>query len=135
MFKGVDHVVIAVKDLEASIAGFEKVYGIGATDLGEPAGAGFRNAYFRFGGPGSGGYVELVAPTNENGPVGKRVAASGEGVYLIALTVDNLEQTVADLREKGVRLVGDPGPGNPIKGQIFIHPSAAGGVLTQLVQR
>ena len=135
MFKGVDHVVIAVKDLEASIAGFEKVYGIPATDIGEPPGAGFRNAYFRFGGPGSSGYVELVAPTNETGPVGRRVAASGEGVYLIALAVDNLEQTVAGLREKGVRLVGDPGPGNPITGQIFIHPSAAGGVLTQLVQR
>ena len=130
-FKGVDHVVIAVKDLDASVAQFEKVYGIPATDVGEPAGAGFRNAYFRFG-PS---YVELVAPTNDTGPVGRRVAASGEGVYLIALQVDNLENAVAELRAKGVRLVGDPGPGNPIKGQVFIHPSAAGGVLTQLVER
>ena len=130
-FKGVDHVVIAVKDLDASVAQFEKVYGIPATDMGEPAGAGFRNAYFRFG-PS---YVELVAPTNDTGPVGRRVAASGEGVYLIALQVDNLENAVAELRAKGVRLVGDPGPGNPIKGQVFIHPSAAGGVLTQLVER
>ena len=130
-FKGVDHVVIAVKDLDASVAQFEKVYGIPATDVGEPAGAGFKNAYFRFG-PS---YVELVAPTNDSGPVGRRVAASGEGVYLIALQVDNLENAVAELRAKGVRLVGDPGPGNPIKGQVFIHPSAAGGVLTQLVER
>ena len=130
-FKGVDHVVIAVKDLDASVAQFEKVYGIPATDVGEPAGAGFRNAYFRFG-PS---YVELVASTNDTGPVGRRVAASGEGVYLIALQVDNLENAVAELRAKGVRLVGDPGPGNPIKGQVFIHPSAAGGVLTQLVER
>ena len=130
-FKGIDHVVIAVKDLEESIAQFEKVYGVPATDLGEPPGAGFRNAYFRFGAT----YLELVAPTNETGPVGRRVAASGEGVYLIAMQVDNLENAVAELRAKGVRLVGDPGPGNPIKGQVFIHPSAAGGVLTQLVQR
>ena len=131
-FKAVDHVVIAVKDLEASIAQFEKVYGVPATDIGEPAGAGFKNAYFRFGGPS---YLELVAPTNETGPVGRRVAASGEGVYLIAMQVDNLENAVAELRAKGVRLVGDPGPGNPVKGQVFIHPSAAGGILTQLVQR
>lgn len=131
-YRGVDHVVIAVKDLDESIAQFEKIYGIPATDIGEPPGAGFKNAYFRFGGPS---YVELVAPTNDSGPVGRRVAASGEGVYLLALQVDNLENAVAELRDKGVRLIGDPGPGNPIKGQVFIHPTAAGGVLTQLVQR
>lgn len=130
-FKGVDHVVIAVKDLDESIAQFEKVYGVKATDVGEPPGAGFRNAYFRFG-PS---YLELVAPTNESGPVGRRVAASGEGVYLLAMQVDDLEHAVAELRTSGVRLVGDPGPGKPITGQVFIHPSAAGGVLTQLVQR
>ncbi len=131
MFKGVDHVVIAVKDLDASVAQFEKVYGVPATEIGEPAGAGFKNAYFRFG-PS---YVELVAPTNDSGPVGKRVTASGEGVYLMALQVDNLENAVAEMRAKGIRLIGDPGAGNPIKGQVFIHPSAAGGVLTQLVER
>ena len=132
MIQGVDHVVIAVKDLDASIKHFAQIYGVEATDIGEPAGAGFRNAYFRFGGPN---YVELVAPTNDSGPVGRRVAASGEGVYLLALAVDNLEQTLADLRAKGIRLIGDPGPDKPVTGQVFIHPSAAGGVLTQLVQR
>ncbi len=133
MFKGVDHIVLAVKDLDASIAHFAKVYGVPATDIGEPPGAGFRNAYFRFG--GDSGYVELVAPTNETGPVGRRVAASGEGVYLIALAVDDLPATLNNLREQGIRLVGDPGPGQPVRGQVFIHPTAAGGVLTQLVQR
>jgi methylmalonyl-CoA epimerase len=131
MFKGVDHVVIAVKDLDASIAQFEKNFGVPVSDQGERQGAGFKNAYFRF----DESYLELVSPTDETGPVGRRVAASGEGVYLIALRVDNVEKTVQELRDKGVRLVGDPGPGNPIKGQIFIHPSAAGGVLTMIVQR
>ena len=132
MFKGVDHIVIAVKDLDASMSQFGKLYGQEATDIGEPQGAGFKNAYFRFGG---GSYVELVAPTNETGPVGKRVAASGEGVYLIAMAVDNLEETLNTLRGQGVRLIGDPGAGQPVKGQVFIHPTAAGGVLTQLVQK
>ncbi len=131
MFKGVDHIVIAVKDLDASIEQFKKTYGVDATNIGEPQGAGFKNAYFRF----DESYLELVSPTSENGPVAKRVAGSGEGVYLIALKVDDLEKSVQELRDKGVRLVGDPGGGTPIKGQIFIHPSAAGGVLTQLVQR
>jgi methylmalonyl-CoA/ethylmalonyl-CoA epimerase len=134
MFKGVDHVVVAVKDLEEGIARFEKLFGIPATERGEPPGAGFRNAYFRFGGAGP-GFVEVIAPTDETGPVGRRVAAGGEGVYLIALAVDDLARAVAELREKGVRLVGDPGPGNPITGQVFVHPSHANGVLVQLVQR
>ena len=132
MFKGVDHIVIAVKDLEAGIKQYEAIYGIAATDRGEPAGAGFKNAYFRFGGDS---YVELVAPTNEQGPVGRRVAAGGEGVYLVAMAVDDLPATLARLREQGVRLVGDPGPDKPVTGQVFIHPGFAGGVLTQLVQR
>lgn len=131
MFKGVDHVVVAVRDLEAAIQQYETIFGIPATDRGEPAGAGFKNAYFRFGGT----FLELISPTNETGPVGRRVAAAGDGVYLVALAVDDLAAAVADLRAKGVRLIGDPGPGQPITGQVFIHPSAANGVLTQLVQR
>ncbi len=132
MFQGIDHVVIAVTDLDAGIAQYEKVYGVKATDVGEPAGAGFTNAYFRFGGTS---YVELVSPTNDTGPVGRRVASSGEGVYLVALQVDDLTATLQELRDKGVRLLGDPGPNQPVTGQVFIHPSETKGVLTQLVQR
>ncbi|MFN8556376.1 MAG: VOC family protein [Dehalococcoidia bacterium] len=131
MFKGVDHVVIAVRDLAAGVAQFETIFGIKATDFGEPPGAGFKQAYFRF--PTS--HVELIEPTDDTGPVGRRVAASGDGVYLVAVAVDNLEQAVADLRAKGVRLIGDPGAGKPITGMVFVHPTHAGGVLTQLVQR
>lgn len=131
MFKGVDHVVIAVKDLEGAIQQYETLYGIPVQDVGEPAGAGFRNAYFRF----DNTFLELISPVSESGPVAKRLAASGDGPYLVAMRVDNLEEAVAQLREKGIRLLGDPGPGKPITGQVFIHPSAAGGVLTQVVQR
>jgi methylmalonyl-CoA/ethylmalonyl-CoA epimerase len=131
MFKGVDHVVIAVKDLDAAIAQYETIYGIKATDIGEPPGAGFRNAYFRM--PDS--YLELVSPNSDQGPVARRVAASGDGPYLVAMRVDDLPAALAELRSKGVRLLGDPGPDKPVTGQVFIHPASAGGVLTQLVQR
>ena len=131
MFKGVDHVVIAVKDLEAAIKQYETLYGMPASDRGEPPGAGFRNAYFRFGET----FLELISPLGEDGPVAKRLAASGEGMYLVAMRVDDLDAAVRELREKGVRLIGDPGPDKPITGQVFIHPASAGGVLTQVVQR
>ena len=131
MFKGVDHVVIAVRDLEAAIARFETVYGMPAVDRGEPPGADYRNAHFRF----ERTFLELISPVREDGPVAKRLNAVGDGVYLVAVGVDDLARAVADLRAKGVRLIGDPGPDKPITGQVFIHPASANGVLTQLVQR
>jgi methylmalonyl-CoA epimerase len=131
MFKGVDHVVVAVKDLDASIAKYEAIYGAPVSDRSEAAPAGMKMAFFRFGDS----YVELVSNLGDEGPIARRLADRGEGVHLIAMKVDDLDATLADLRAKGVRLVGDPGPGNPVRGQVFVHPAETGGVLTQLVQR
>ena len=130
MFKGVDHVVIAVKDLDAAVGRYETIYGAPVSERREAAAAGMKMAFFRQGDS----YVELVSNIDDQGPIAKRLADRGEGVHLIAMKVDDVEATVADLRAKGVRLVGDPGPGNPIKGQVFVHPSETGGVLTQIVQ-
>ena len=131
MFKGVDHVVVAVKDIDASVGRYETLYGTSVSDRSEAAQAGMKMAFFRF----DDSYVELVSNLGEGGPIAKRLEERGEGVHLIAMKVDDLEKAVAELREKGVRLVGDPGPGNPIRGQVFVHPAMTGGVLTQLVQR
>ncbi len=131
MFKGLDHLVVAVKDLDASVKKYEAIYGAAVSDRSEAPAAGMKMAFFRF----ADSYVELVSNLGEEGPIAKRLADRGEGVHLVAMKVDDLEATLADLREKGVRLVGDPGPGNPVRGQVFVHPSETGGVLTQLVQR
>ena len=131
MFKGVDHVVVAVKDLDASVGRYETIYGTQVSERSEAPQAGMKMAFFRFGDS----YVELVSNLGDEGPIAKRLEDRGEGVHLIAMKVDDLEKTLAELREKGVRLVGDPGPGNPVRGQVFVHPSFTGGVLTQLVQR
>ncbi len=130
MFKGVDHVVIAVKDLDAAVARYETMYGAPVSERREAEAAGMKMAFFRQGES----FIELVSNLGEGGPIAKRLADRGEGVHLIAMKVDDLAKAVDDLRGKGVRLVGDPGPGNPIKGQVFIHPAETGGVLTQLVQ-
>ena len=130
MFKGVDHVVIAVKDLDAAVGRYETIYGAPVSERREAEAAGMKMAFFRQGDS----FVELVSNIDDKGPIAKRLAERGEGVHLVAMKVDDLEAAVADLRGKGVRLVGDPGPGNPIKGQVFVHPAETGGVLTQLVQ-
>ncbi len=131
MFKGVDHVVIAVKDLDAAVGRYEAIYNTTVSDRSEAPAAGMAMAFFRFGDS----YLELVSNTGDQGPIAKRLADLGEGVHLVAMKVDDIDATLVDLRAKGIRLVGDPGEGNPVKGQVFIHPSVTGGVLTQIVQR
>lgn len=131
MFKGVDHVVIAVNDIEESVGRYESIYGMKVSDRSQSEPAGMTMAFFRF----DDNYVELVSKLGDAGPIAKRLADKGEGVHLIAMKVDNLEATLTELRDKGIRLVGDPGPGNSVTGQVFIHPAMTGGVLTQLVER
>lgn len=131
MFKGVDHVVIAVKDLDDAVQRYETIYDTTVSDRSEAPAAGMAMAFFRFGDS----YIELVSATGDQGPIAKRLAEMGEGVHLVAMKVDNIDATLARLRDAGIRLVGDPGPGNPVKGQVFIHPSVTGGVLTQIVER
>jgi methylmalonyl-CoA epimerase len=131
MFKGVDHVVIAVKDLDAAVGRYETIYNTKVSERNEAPAAGMAMAFFRFGDS----YIELVSNVGDQGPIAKRLNDLGEGVHLVAMKVDDVDKTVAELRDKGIRLVGDPGPGSPVKGQVFIHPSVTGGVLTQIVQR
>jgi len=131
MFNGLDHIVIAVKDIEASIERYEAIYGTPVSDRSESEAAGMKMAFFRF----EHSYVELVTNLGDAGPIAKRLNETGEGIHLVAMKVDDIEATVAELRGKGIRLIGDPGEGNPVKGQVFIHPAVTGGVLTQLVQR
>lgn len=131
MLNGVDHVVIAVRDLERAIEQFETLYGMPCSERGEPVTSGLRYAYFR----SEDTYVELISPVRDDGPVARRLSQFGDGLYLIAMRVDNIDRAVEELRNKGVRLLGDPGPGNPVTGQVLIHPSSAGGVLMRLVQR
>ena len=131
MFKGVDHIVVAVKDIDAAVGRYETIYGTKVSERRDNEAAGMKMAFFRF--PDS--YVELVSNLGAEGPIAKRLEERGEGVHLVAMQVDDLQATLTELRDKGVRLVGDPGPGKPVQGQVFIHPSMTGGVLTQLVQR
>lgn len=130
MFNGVDHVVIAVKDLDAAVGRYETIYGAIVSDRGDAPAAGLAAAFFRFGDS----YIELISATSDQGRIAKHLAEQGEGVYLVAMKVDDMDGTLTRLRDSGIRLVGDPGAGNPVKGQVFVHPSVTGGVLTQIVQ-
>jgi methylmalonyl-CoA/ethylmalonyl-CoA epimerase len=131
MVEELDHVAIAVRDLEEWTRRFEVLLGRPVSFRGSIPEDHVLTAQFHLGET----KLELIAPSADQGAVARRLRDAGEGVYLIAVRVDDLEATLARLREQDVRLVGDPGPGRPIIGHVFVHPKEAGGVMIQLTPR
>ncbi|HEX5133614.1 MAG TPA: methylmalonyl-CoA epimerase [Candidatus Krumholzibacteria bacterium] len=131
MIHGIDHVAIAVEDLDAAIALFENVLGMKVTHREDIAGYGVRVATVATGGTD----VELVQGTTPDSPISKFVAARGPGMHHIAFAVDDIEKALAGMKERGVDLIDQtPRPGKQGSRVAFIHPKATGRVLCELVQ-
>ena len=122
-----DHVVVAVNDLDAATKVWQENFGLPLERTGDNQALGIRQSILPIGSA----FIELISPLGEGGPVVDALKNKGEGLYLISLAVDDLDATLAELREKGVR-VNDPPAGSRIT---FISPRAANGVLVQLVER
>lgn len=127
--KRIDHVVIAVQDLEAAVATYTNNFALTKVREGDVPALGLRNVFLQIGDA----QLELVAPLSDDSPVGKFLQTHGEGMYLLALEVDNLDDAIATLQEQGARVNVTAGP----EGQrlAFISPKATHGVLIQLLER
>ncbi|XOV87042.1 MAG: VOC family protein [Pseudomonadota bacterium] len=124
--KGVDHVVVRVKDFDEGVATWRDKLGMELERTAESEALGIKQAFFQF---ENGGFLEIVAPINDDSAVGKAVASRGEGLHTLSMEVDNLEQTIKDMQAKGVQLIGVGSP------QVFVHPKSANGILLQLTER
>ena len=127
--KRIDHVVIAVKDLDAAVATYQHNFGLEKVSGGEVPALGIRNAFLPIGEA----QIELVTPLAEQGPVADFLARQGEGMYLLALEVDNLDDAITTLQNQGTRVHVTTGS----TGQrlAFVSPRATHGVLLQLLER
>jgi len=123
---GFDHVVVRVKDFDEGVATYRDVLGLELDRLAESEALGIKQAFFQL---PDGGFLEVVAPTDEDSAVARAIESRGEGIHTLAMAVDNLDQTVASLKEGGARLIGEGGP------QVFVHPKSAHGVLIQLSEK
>jgi methylmalonyl-CoA epimerase len=123
---GVHHLVIRVEDFDASVKTWQSLLGVELDRTDENEGLGIKQAFFNL---ADGGFVEIVAPTNPDAAVGKALASRGEGIHTIAMAVDDMDGTVASLKEAGAILIGEGGP------QVFVHPKSANGVLVQLAAK
>jgi len=124
------HVAIVVADLDEAIERYEMLGFAGdeRLTLSEQA---VEAATFRAGS----GWIELIQPTDPDGPVARYLARRGEGIHHVAFAVDDLESALARLAAAGVRLI-DAAPRTGAHGWriAFVHPDSCAGVLTELVQ-
>ena len=124
--KGMDHIVVRVKDFEEGIKTFEEKMGMTLERRSESEAMGIKQAFFPF---PNGGFLEVVAPLGADSAVGKAVESRGEGIHTVSLEVDDLSATIKEMQENGVKLIGVGSP------QVFIHPKSAHGILVQLTER
>jgi methylmalonyl-CoA/ethylmalonyl-CoA epimerase len=130
----VDHVGIAVPDLDVAIAWYADTLGLVATHTETNEEQGVREAMLSA--PGDGGAaVQLLAPLRPDSPIGKFLERNGPGIQQVAYRVADIDVACAALRERGVRLLYDaPRRGTADSRINFLHPKDAGGVLVELVE-
>ena len=132
----IDHVGIAVRDLDASIEFYESAFGLTVAGRETNDAQGVREAMlFVADGPAGASYVQLLEPLAADTPVGKFLDSRGEGVHHIGYGVDDVAAALEKLRADGIRLVDErPRHGSLGASIAFVHPKSVGGVLTELVQ-
>lgn len=128
----IDHVGIAISDLDASLTFFRDALGL-ELEAPEDIPSQRVRAHFLQAGEST---IELVEPTAEDSPIAKYIAKRGPGIHHVCLRVDDIAAALAELKEKGVRLIDEtPRPGAHHSLVAFIHPSSTHGVLVELKQR
>ncbi|HDD31675.1 MAG TPA: methylmalonyl-CoA epimerase [Thermococcus litoralis] len=131
MIKKVDHIGIAVKNLEDVIKIWENL-GLKVEEIEEVPDQKVRTAIFHAGET----RIELLEATAEDSPIAKFIEKRGEGIHHIALGVDNIEEHLEKLKEKGFRLIDEkPRIGAGGAKIAFVHPKSVGGVLLELCER
>jgi methylmalonyl-CoA epimerase len=131
MFARVDHIGVAVEDLDAAIALHEGAYGMALVHREVVDAQGVEAVLLDVGE----NHVELLRPLAEESPVGRFLAKRGPGLHHVAYQVTDVQATLAVLRARGLELI-DEEPRIGIRGSrvAFLHPAASSGVLTEIVQ-
>jgi methylmalonyl-CoA epimerase len=131
MLSAVDHVGVAVDDLEAALALYRDTLGMPLVHRETVAEQGVEAALLDVGES----HIELLAPLGPETAVGKFLARKGPGLHHVAYRVASVDEALAALAKAGMRLI-DERPRTGIRGSrvAFVHPSSTGGVLTEIVQ-
>lgn len=131
MLDDIDHVGIAVQDLEAAVERYRRAFGIEPAHRETVADQGVDEVLFRVGTS----YIQLLGALGPDTPVGRFLAKRGEGIHHVGYRVGDVAAMLARLRGLDVPLVDEePRPGSRGTSVAFVHPEGFGGVLVELVQ-
>ncbi|MBX6357935.1 MAG: methylmalonyl-CoA epimerase [Micromonosporaceae bacterium] len=131
----IDHVGVAVADLDAAIELYQRVFGMRCVHVETNEEQGVREAMLAVGPEPGGGYLQLLAPLSAESTIAKFLDRRGPGLQQVAYTVADVDAAAAALRERGVRLLYDqPRRGTAGSRVNFVHPKDTGGVLVELVE-
>jgi methylmalonyl-CoA epimerase len=129
--KRIDHIAVVVESLDAALATYEGALGMTASHIEMIAEQDVRIAFL----PAGDSEIELLEPINTDSGIARYLAKRGEGLHHICLEVDDIRQTLADLKARGIQLINET-PQQGAYGMIaFIHPKGANGVLIELLDR
>jgi methylmalonyl-CoA/ethylmalonyl-CoA epimerase len=133
--KAINHIGIAVRSLDEHRGFYEGTLGARFEAIEEVADQKVRVGFFLIGPPGAAVRLELLEPTSEDSPVAKFIEKRGEGIHHIAYSVDGLDERLAELKKRGVRLIDEtPRDGAHQQRIAFLHPKSSMGVLTELCE-
>lgn len=131
MFTHIDHIGVAVEDLDASIKLYERNFEMELVHRETVESQGVEAVLLDVGD----GHVELLCPLGPDTTVGKFIAKKGPGMHHVAYGVDDIEATLASLKEQGVKLIDRESRTGIRQSRVaFLHPGATGSVLTEIVQ-
>ena len=129
----IDHVGIAVPDLDAAIEHYTSAYGMTCVHQEVNEEQGVREAMMAVGDSGS--FLQLLAPLSPDSTIGRFLDKSGPGIQQMAYRVDSIDEVSEHLRSQGMKLLYDaPKKGTAGSRVNFVHPKSAGGVLVELVE-
>lgn len=135
MFTRVDHVGIAVPDLDEALAFYARTFDLHAVHEEVNAEQGVREAMLRVGPVEGGTMVQLLAPLSADSAIAQFLDRRGPGIQQVAYTVEDVDAVAAELRGRGLRLLYDTARRGTAGSRVnFVHPADAGGVLVELVE-
>ncbi|MHB8905818.1 MAG: methylmalonyl-CoA epimerase [Melioribacteraceae bacterium] len=128
----IEHIGIAVKNMEEAIKYYEGVLGFKCYLVEEVRTQKTKTAFFMVGQT----KIELLESTDQLGPIGRFIEAKGEGIHHIAFAVNNLQDSLKEVATKGVQLIDtEPKRGSDNLNIAFLHPKSTRGVLTELCEK
>jgi methylmalonyl-CoA/ethylmalonyl-CoA epimerase len=129
--KKIEHIGIAVKDIDQSNALFASLFGKAHYKIEDVESEGVKTSFFQSG-PNK---IELLQATNDNSPIAKFIEKKGEGMHHIAFAVDDIESEIERLKAEGFEMIHNaPKNGADNKLIAFLHPKSTNGVLIELCQ-